>query len=85
MFVMARKLALATAFALLVSSAQAQQQSDPILLQKALVVLQQQRDAAMNAHVEAAALAAVLAEENAKLRAKVEELQKRQEPAAPAK
>ena len=60
----------------LISSAFAQQQptADPALLQKAISVLVAQRNAALNAQVDAEARAGQLADDNAKLKAELEQL-----------
>ena len=64
-------------FLTLISSAFAQQQqptADPALLQKAISVLVAQRNAALNAQVDAEARAGQLADDNAKLKAELEQL-----------
>ena len=58
----------------LTGSARAQQQPDPAFLQRALVAMQQQRNAAMDAQIVAEAQRAGIAEEIAKLKARIAEM-----------
>lgn len=57
-----------------------QQQADVNTLQKALAVLQQQRNNAMDALASATTQATMLQEENNKLKAEIEEMKKPKEP-----
>lgn len=57
----------------------AAQQPSPALLEKAVAVLQAQRDQANNAHATAEAHRALLTDEVAKLKAEIEELKKKAE------
>jgi hypothetical protein len=68
--------AILTAF--LTLPAYAQQQPDPVLMQKAIGVLQQQRNAGLDAAASAEARAAMLADENAKLKKQIEDLAKKE-------
>lgn len=68
------------ALGLLLTPAAAQQAPDATFMQKAILVLQQQRNAAADREAQAQAQSAVLADENAQLKARIAELEK----AAPA-
>jgi hypothetical protein len=70
----------ALAIVLLATPAAAQQQPDSATLQRIIGVLSVQRNDAMNSAANAQVQAAALAEENAKLKAQVEELTKKAEP-----
>jgi cell shape-determining protein MreC len=59
-----------------VSTAFAQQQPDPSSLQKAIQIVQAQRNRALDEAAENALRAASLAEENSKLKAEIEQLKK---------
>lgn len=61
---------------MLATSALAQQPPDPASLQKAIAVLQQQRNAAMDQAAGVQVEAQRLAEENAALKKQIEDLQK---------
>ncbi len=65
------------------ASALAQQQPDPDFLQKALAVVQKQRNDALDGAAFNAAQAAQLAEENAKLKAQVDLTAKKNERSEP--
>lgn len=65
--------------ALLAAPAFAQQSPDPAALQKAILALQSQRNAALDQAAGFQVQAATLAEENDKLKKQVEELQKKAE------
>lgn len=54
----------------------AQQQSDPAYLQKAIQVILQQRNSALDAQAQAQVQVSIQAEEIAKLKARIEELMK---------
>lgn len=73
---------LAILLALAATPALAQQQPDPAFLQKALAVLQAQRNAALDGQAAAEARAAMLADENAALKKQVEDSKKPAEPPA---
>jgi len=64
------------ALALISSPALAQQQPDPAFLQRALSAIEQQRNAALNAQAVAEAGQATLADENSKLKARIQELER---------
>lgn len=66
---------------LMVGIAAAQQQADPANLQRYLVEMQRQRDDNANALVVARAQAAQLTEEVARLKTRVQELEKSAKPA----
>lgn len=68
----------------LVQSALAQQQPDIPMLQKAVTVIQAQRNQALDAQAGAEVRAATLAEENARLKAQIAEMEKTA-PVAPVK
>lgn len=59
---------------LIVDAAVAQQQSDPVFMQKVLTTVATQRDEANNRLAVEAARGAMLSEENAKLKAEVDKL-----------
>lgn len=70
------------AFLLLASPAFAQQApTDPATLQRAITILQQQRNQALDMQANSEMRAAQLTEENAKLKAELDELRKKQPPA----
>ena len=75
----------AIALLFLATPALAQQQPDPAAMQKAIAVLQGQRNQALDREATAAVQAAALAEENEKLKSEIAELKKRAEAAAPKK
>lgn len=62
--------------ALLLASPATAQTPDPAFLQKAVAVLQQQRNAAMDGQAQAQTQAAMLADDVEKLKARVKELEK---------
>lgn len=81
-----RLLVLTIAFLVSVPAlAQQQPAVDSAFLQKALSAMQAQRNNALDEQVGTVARAAVLADENAKLKAEIEELKKKAAPSEPAK
>jgi ABC-type metal ion transport system substrate-binding protein len=58
----------------------AAQQADPAVMQRALRVLEQQRNAALNGQANAETTSLGIAEENEKLKKRVQELESKYEP-----
>lgn len=75
-----RPLLASLALAFAISTALAQQPPDIATLQKAIAVIQQQRNQAFDAQAGAEVRAATLAEENARLKAQVQELEAKAKP-----
>lgn len=71
---------LAAILLLVVFNAASAQQLDPDFLQKAISAVQAQRNAALDKAAVMEAQATKLAEENAKLKAEIDELKKKKDP-----
>lgn len=78
---MIKKLVIAAAIMAIPAHAQT---VDPAMLQKAITVIQAQRNQAFDAQANAEIRAATIAEENAKLKARVQELEDKAAEAKPA-